>query len=481
VMLGPDRFTREIRIAAALNHPHILPLHDSGEAGGRLFYVMPFVRGGSLRERLAAERQLPVDEAVRLVRQVAAALHHAHGRGLVHRDIKPENILLHEGEAMVTDFGIALAADAAPTERLTETGLLVGTPEYMSPEQAAGERALDARSDVYSLGCVLYELLAGLPPHAGPSAKSLIARRFTEPAPHVRRVRPQVPVAVDEAVARALAVDPSERFPTAAAFAEALAGTGAPPAVTRRVASVAVLPFLNLSPDPENEFFADGITEDVIAQLAKVRTLKVIGRGSVMLYNGQEVGEPAAGEEGFGGDDGRTSIFDYWSMPELVKWTNGHNYDGGKLSGDQKQLRDSYGRLLALINEPAFRDGSFFPLNPANNKNPNFGQVGSEPAGGHWLYAFLRFDPISRQRFLVAVNLHPKEKLNETRVLVPEDAIRFLSLIPDAKSALRFTERLAGNLEIVVNQPSFDSPDGLALPPLEPLTAYFFEISASNE
>jgi len=206
-----------------------------------------------------------------------------------------------------------------------------------------------------------------------------------------------------------------------------------------------------------------------------------IGRGSVMLYNGQEVGEPAAGEEGFGGDDGRTSIFDYWSMPELVKWTNGHNYDGGKLSGDQKQLRDSYGRLLALIDEPAFRDGSFFPLNPANNKNPNFGQVGSEPAGGHWLYAFLRFDPISRQRFLVAVNLHPKEKLNETRVLVPEDAIRFLSLIPDAKSALRFTERLAGNLEIVVNQPSFDSPDGLALPPLEPLTAYFFEISASNE
>ncbi|HET7427169.1 MAG TPA: protein kinase [Gemmatimonadales bacterium] len=288
VMLGPDRFTREIRIAATLNHPHILPLHDSGEAGGRLFYVMPFVRGGSLRERLAAERQLPVDEAVRLVRQVAAALHHAHSRGLVHRDIKPENILLHEGEAMVTDFGIALAADAAPTERLTETGLLVGTPEYMSPEQAAGERALDARSDVYSLGCVLYELLAGVPPHAGPSTKSLIARRFTEPAPHVRRVRPQVPVAVDEAVARALAVDPSERFPSAAAFAEALAASGAPAAVTRRVASVAVLPFLNLSPDPDNEFFADGITEDVIAQLAKVRTLKVIARGSVMRYKKRE-------------------------------------------------------------------------------------------------------------------------------------------------------------------------------------------------
>ena len=127
-----------------------------------------------------------------------------------------------------------------------------------------------------------------------------------------------------------------------------------------------------------------------------------------MLYSGQEVGEPAAGAEGFGGDDARTSIFDYWSMPELVKWTNDHKYDGGKLSAEQKGLRESYGRLLAITNEPAFRDGAFFGLNPANNQNPNFGQVGAEPAGGHWLYAFLRFDPVSRQRFLVAVNLHPR-------------------------------------------------------------------------
>src|SRR6476646_7083739 len=150
-LLGPDRFTREIRIAAALNHPHILPLYDSGEAGGRLFYGMPYVRGVALRQRLAAEPQPATDEAVALVRQVAAALDHAHSHGLIHRDIKPENILLHEGEAMVTDFGIALAAGTAPGDRLTQAGLMVGTPEYMSPEQAAGERTLDPRTDVYRL------------------------------------------------------------------------------------------------------------------------------------------------------------------------------------------------------------------------------------------------------------------------------------------------------------------------------------------
>ena len=287
VLLGPDRFTREIRIAAALNHPHILPLHDSGEADGHFFYVMPCVRGGSLRERLRRDPRLPVDEAIAIVRQVAAALDHAHAHGLVHRDIKPENILLHEGEAVVTDFGIALAAGSAPSERLTATGLMVGTPEYMSPEQAAGERMLDARSDLYSLACVLYELLAGEPPHTGGSAKSVIARRFTEPPPRVGRVRPEVPAAVDEAIARALAVDPADRFPGAAAFADALLSREAP-ARPPRLPSVAVLPFRNLSTDPENEFFADGITEDVIAQLSKIRALKVISRGSVMRFKGRE-------------------------------------------------------------------------------------------------------------------------------------------------------------------------------------------------
>jgi glycosidase len=205
------------------------------------------------------------------------------------------------------------------------------------------------------------------------------------------------------------------------------------------------------------------------------------GRGSVMLYNGQEVGEPAAGEEGFGGDDARTSIFDYWSMPELQKWVNGHGHDGGRLSDEQKQLRDTYGRLLAVTNEPAFRNGRFLGLNPANNSNPNFGQVGAEPAGGHWLYAFLRFDPISRQRFLAVVNLHPKEQLKTTRLLFPRTAIEFLNFASDESPVVRFKERLVGNLELVLNRSSLDSSAGLALPPLEPLTPYFFEITSAND
>jgi serine/threonine protein kinase len=159
-LLGPERFLREVEIAATLSHPHILPLYDSGDADGFLFYVMPYVKGESLRSKLEREKQLPVDEAVAITRQVASALGHAHAQGVIHRDVKPENILLYEGEAMVADFGIALALSAAANERITQTGLVLGTPEYMSPEQSTSERALDARSDVYSLACVLYEMLA---------------------------------------------------------------------------------------------------------------------------------------------------------------------------------------------------------------------------------------------------------------------------------------------------------------------------------
>jgi TolB-like protein len=246
---------------------------------------MPYVRGESLRQRLARERQLPIDDAIGLIRQVAAALDHAHALGLVHRDIKPENIMIHEGEAMVADFGIALADVAVAGERLTATGLMVGTPEYMSPEQAAGERTLDARSDVYSLGCVLYELLAGEQPYTGASAQMVIAKRFTDPVPRVRRLRPTVPPAVELALLTALAQVPADRFASAGAFAAALT---APDAGERRPASVAVLPFLNLSADPENEFFADGVTEDVIAQLSKIRALKVTSRASAMAFKKRE-------------------------------------------------------------------------------------------------------------------------------------------------------------------------------------------------
>src|SRR5947208_7428589 len=210
--LRPGRFLREVEIAARLNHPHILALYDSGEADGLLFYVMPYVAGESLRHRLAREKQLPVEEALGITRQIASALGHAHAQNVIHRDLKPENILLHEGEAMVADFGIALAVSAAAGERLTETGLAVGTPEYMSPEQALSERQLDARSDIYSLGCVLYELLAGEPPYTGRTAQAVLAKRFADPVPAVRRLRPTIPASVEQAlmkalVTRALALD----------------------------------------------------------------------------------------------------------------------------------------------------------------------------------------------------------------------------------------------------------------------------------
>src|SRR5436309_8934494 len=281
--LGPDRFLREVEIAARLNHPHILALYDSGETNGFLFYVMPSVAGESLRHRLEREKQLPIEEALAITRHVAAALGHAHAQHVIHRDVKPENILLYEGEAMVADFGIALAVSAAAGERLTQTGLAVGTPAYMSPEQAVSERALDARSDVYSLGCVLYEMLAGEPPYTGATAQVLIAKRLVDPVPAVRRLRAAVPVGVEQALTKALAKVPADRWASALAFAEALATPAGP-----RPPSVAVLPFLNLSADPENEYFADGITEDVIAHLSKIRALKVISRTSVMAFKQRE-------------------------------------------------------------------------------------------------------------------------------------------------------------------------------------------------
>ncbi len=278
-LLGPERFLREVEIAAKLNHPHILPLYDSGDADGFLFYVMPYIKGESLRAKLEREQQLSVEESLAVTRQAASALGHAHAHGVIHRDVKPENILLHEGEAMVADFGIALAASATPDERLTETGLVLGTPEYMSPEQAMSESALDARSDLYSLACVLYEMLAGEPPYTGPNARALLAKQLVDPVPAIRRLRAAVPAAVEQAIMKALANAPADRFSSASAFVEALtAPAGA------RLTTVAVLPFLNLSANPENEYFADGLTEDVIAHLSKMRALKVISRSSVMPF-----------------------------------------------------------------------------------------------------------------------------------------------------------------------------------------------------
>jgi TolB-like protein/tRNA A-37 threonylcarbamoyl transferase component Bud32/Tfp pilus assembly protein PilF len=319
--LGAERFLREIEIAARLTHPHILPLHDSGEAAGFLYYVMPFVEGESLRDRLNREAQLPVEEAVRIAREVASALSYAHSHDVVHRDIKPENILLSGGEAVVADFGIARAIVAAGTETLTDTGLTVGTPGYMSPEQATGAMRLDGRSDVYSLGCVLYEMLAGHPPFLGTTAQEILARHSLDPVPPLRTIRPELLLSLERAVLKALAKSPADRFPSAAAFGESLTQTGTPPSLARRAArltvfvaagvaalvagyvlltrrpgssgeparSIAVLPFVNIGADPANEPFSDGMSEELITALAKIAELRVTARTSAFSFKGKAV------------------------------------------------------------------------------------------------------------------------------------------------------------------------------------------------
>jgi len=234
-VLGPDRFLAEIKITARLDHPHILTLIDSGVFEGFLYYVLPFVRGESLRDLLNREKQLGLDDALAIIKQVGSALDYAHRQGVVHRDIKPENILLQEGEAMLTDFGIALAVKEAGGNRLTETGLSLGTPAYMSPEQATGDRTLDARSDLYSLAAVLYEMLVGEPPVTGATVQAIIAKLLTEQPTRIRTVRNSVPQGIDDAVAKALSKVPADRYHTAGDFLRALdAGktTAAMPAAT---------------------------------------------------------------------------------------------------------------------------------------------------------------------------------------------------------------------------------------------------------
>ncbi|MBK5188669.1 MAG: PD40 domain-containing protein, partial [Gemmatimonadaceae bacterium] len=260
-VIGADRFLSEIKTTANLQHPHILSLFDSGTVDGTVFYVMPFVDGESLRDKLAREKQLPVDDALRIGREVADALQYAHAHGVIHRDIKPENILLQGGHALVADFGIALAASKVGGNRMTETGMSLGTPQYMSPEQAMGERELDARTDIYALGCVMFEMLAGEPPFTGPTAQAIVAKVVTAPAPSVRSKRDTVPEYVDDAIRVALQKTPADRFRSAAEFAAALgplaattsrATAAAPPrssprrldAIAGSMALVAVVAFL---------------------------------------------------------------------------------------------------------------------------------------------------------------------------------------------------------------------------------------------
>jgi TolB-like protein/tRNA A-37 threonylcarbamoyl transferase component Bud32/Flp pilus assembly protein TadD len=331
-VLGAERFLREIKIAAGLNHPHILPLHDSGEAGGFLFFVMPRVQGESLRDRLNREKQLPVDDALRIAREVADALSYAHAHGVVHRDIKPENILLEGGHAVVADFGIARAIGAAADGPLTQTGMSVGTPVYMSPEQASGSSDLDGRSDLYSLACMLYEMLAGQPPFTGATVESVVRQHLTADPPNITRIRPAVPAEVAAALARALAKAPADRFNPVALFGEALGrrdlSTPAVLTATRAGLSrrtwqiaglcaalalivggmlslggrlggggtavtgnprtvVAVLPLQNLTADARHAYFAGGLHDEILTQLSKISALKVISRTSVLSYVGK--------------------------------------------------------------------------------------------------------------------------------------------------------------------------------------------------
>jgi serine/threonine-protein kinase len=344
--LGPERFLREIQIAAVLAHPHILPLHDSGEADGFVYYVMPYLEGETLRDRLVRQRQLPIREAVRIVQEVADGLGYAHSLGVVHRDIKPENILFMGGHAVVADFGVATAVGAAGGTRLTESGLSVGTPVYMSPEQALGQADIDGRSDTYSLGCVLYEMLTGDPPFDAPNPQAVLAKKLSEPVPRLASLREAVSPALEEAVLRALSRVPADRFATPVEFASAAANGGgsdtpvdpsagrvsrpgvrddAGPRVTRAVllllglllpvavvgtvwlrrvgeygsparqsagavqeearqsATIAVLPFENLGP-ADDEYFAAGMTDEITSRLGAVSGLGVVARRAAQRY-----------------------------------------------------------------------------------------------------------------------------------------------------------------------------------------------------
>ncbi len=335
--LGPERFLREVATTANLRHPHILPLYDSGESSGVLYYVMPLVEGESLRDRLTRQKQLPIDEALTIAREVADALGYAHQRGVIHRDIKPENILLEAGHAVVADFGIARAASTAGAERLTETGTSIGTPLYMSPEQAAGDPHLDGRSDLYSLGCVLYEMLGGQAPFTGPTAEVITRQHLLTEAAPITNLRPAVPPEVAGALARSLAKNPADRFNPAAQFVQALSGGGTttarpttrggamaarvPAAPWRKwlgltvglvlvlgvtaylvrqsggrrgagspglIRSIAVLPLDNYSADSAQEFFAEGMTDELTTDLATISGLRVTSRGSAMQFKGAD-------------------------------------------------------------------------------------------------------------------------------------------------------------------------------------------------
>jgi TolB-like protein/tetratricopeptide (TPR) repeat protein len=398
--LGPGRFVREIEIAARLTHPNILPLHDSGEVDGFLYYVMPYVEGESLRSHLTREGPLPLDQALEITREVADALGYAHAHGVVHRDIKPDNILLESGHAVVSDFGIARAITAAAGDSLTETGLAVGSPAYMSPEQAGAEASIDGRSDIYALGCVMYEMLTGEPPFTGPTPRAVAAKHLRQSVPSVRVTRPGVPSHVDHVIRTALAKAPADRFPDAARFAAALAASDEPPKrrlFPRRWPGVVVAAALGLAagrwawgrwggavhdapalagpsrvvPDPRHvavlyfetesddhkvQEVANGLTQDLIDQLSQIDGLRVVSANGVRPYRDQatslqrvaaalSVGTVIAGT--VGGSPDRPLL-----VIRLIDPVTGQQLDSKRVApgkGDVLALRDELIREVTLF------------------------------------------------------------------------------------------------------------------------------------
>jgi eukaryotic-like serine/threonine-protein kinase len=293
--LGAERFVQEITTTAALQHPHILPLFDSGESDGLLYYVMPFIDGETLRGRMDREGQLSVDDTIAITKTIAGALDVAHRRGIIHRDIKPENILIQDGVALLADFGIAVTVNAAEGDRLTQIGLALGTPAYMSPEQIVGERELDARSDVYSLACVTYEMLSGDPPFVASNAHAVMAKHMTDIASPITVTRRDISASLAKALAKALSKAPADRYASAAAFATGL--TAETTITASDPPSVVVLPFANQSADASNEYFVDGLTEEIIAELSRLRGLRVISRNSAMMLKGTKKDTPTIARE----------------------------------------------------------------------------------------------------------------------------------------------------------------------------------------
>lgn len=384
--LGTQRFLREIETAAGLSHPHILPLHDSGASDGLFWYVMPYVEGESLRERLTRESQIPLDESIQIAQQVASALSYAHSHGVVHRDVKPENILCSGGHALVADFGIARALDTSSAGGLTEPGMAVGTPAYMSPEQASAGRTLDARSDIYSLGCVVYEMLGGQPPFTAPTPQAILARHTLDPVPSLRTLRPTVSEALQQVIERALAKVPADRFATALAFSEALDRSRhepiSPARGTRRFAigavvatlavatillglrtlvtntrdqgGVAVLYFDDLSRDSAATYVADGLTEEIITRLGGVPRLEVQSRTSVKRFRGKtaapaEIGRALNVAYLVNGSVQRVGSRVRVSV-ELARAANGARVWGGTFdgpAGDVLSMEDSIAQAIA--------------------------------------------------------------------------------------------------------------------------------------